>query len=121
MEKIKTVIDTGRKTKDGTKPILTIELEDGRKGTAFDEKFKELQGKEIEIDIKEIAEYHGNKQFIYNLKGEQKKGGFPQKDYKYEKKKIALECAVRYHGGGVGIGEEKIIETANKFLNYLNL
>lgn len=118
--KVKTAIDSGKKYND--KPIVNIELEDGRKGAGFDAKFLEYNGKEVELEIKEGKEYNGQKQYIFNLPKEktaQAAGKFPAKDWTFEKRKAALECAVNVHAGGM-VDDNKVLATANNFLTFLN-
>lgn len=122
MEKVKvrTAVDSGKKTKDG-KPVVNITLEDGRNGAGFDAAFIEMNGKEVELDIKEAPEYNGEKKFWFNLPKEksQQAGKFPPKDWTFEKRKAALECAVNVHAGGMTT-DDKVLATANNFLNFLN-
>jgi hypothetical protein len=122
MEKIKirTAVDSGRKTKDG-KPVIEITLEDGRSGSGFDEKLLSLNGQEVELEVKEAPDYNGQKRHWINLPkpANQQQGKFPAKDWSFEKRKVALECAVSVHAGGVVL-EDKVIATANNFFTFLN-
>lgn len=121
MEKVKvrTAVDSGRKTKEG-KPVVNITLEDGRTGAGFDEKFLQMNGQEVELDIKDAPDYNGEKRVWFNIPKEQKQAGkFPAKDWSFEKRKVALECAVSVHAGGVVL-EDKVIDTANNFFTFLN-
>ena len=117
--KIKSVVNSGRKWNE--KDIYIIELEDGRKGSSFDPTAKDWKG-EIELEIKEGKEYQGAKQLIFNLpKSENQKssGGFPKKDWSYEKRRASLEFSLKFHDG-IGIELNSVLETADKFFNYLN-
>lgn len=117
--KIKSAIDSGKKTKKD-QPIINIELEDGRCGAGFDEKFKDLMGKEVELDIKEAGEYQGKKQHYFNFPKENTGGGkFAPKDYTFDKRRVAHETAVTMLVSGK-IGNDKFNETRDNFFTYLN-
>ena len=119
--KIKTCIDTGKKTKKDT-PIIEIELEDGRKGSAFDSAFLGLpKGEEIEMDIKPGNVYQGVQQYWLNMPGQQKTGSkFPMKDYIFEKRKSSLEMSVAWCSTKKDIETKDLILCADAFYNYLN-
>lgn len=119
--KIKTCIDTGKKTKKDT-PIIEITLEDGRKGSAFDSAFLGLPiGEEIEIDLKQAPDYNNEKRFWFNMPGQSKSGGTKfQKDWTLEKRKISLECAITWCVSKTGIETKGLIDCADAFYNYLN-
>ena len=117
--KIKSCIDSGKKWND--KPIINIELEDGRKGSAFDNLFLGLDiGQEYEIDIREGKEYNGQKQYIFNMPGQKKKGF--SKDWTYDKRKTSLECAIESLklSDKKDVTSNQIIELSKKFYSYLN-
>lgn len=114
--KIKSAVDSGKTTKKG-QPVIKIELEDGRVGAGFDEKFKDLAGKEVELDIKPASEYEGVKQHYFNFP---KEGGkFTPKDYTFDKRRVALECSVQMLLAGK-IQSDKFVETRDNFFTYLN-
>jgi len=119
--KIKTCIDTGKKTKKDT-PIIEIELSDGRKGSAFDSLFLGLPlNQEIEIDIKPAPDYNNEKRFWFIMPGQQKSGGkFPAKDWTLEKRKISLECSITWCVSKGNIETKDLISCADAFYNYLN-
>lgn len=112
--KIETATNTGKKWND--KSIIEIKLVDGRTGSSFDEKIIELIGKETELDIKDGKEYNGVKQYYFNIPKEgQQSGGFPKKDWSFEKRKTALMAA------SASMEEaEGVIRRANIYLAFLN-
>ena len=116
--KIKTCIDSGKKWNE--KPIIEIELEDGRKGSAFDTLFLGLPiGQEIEVDMKR-KDYNNEERYIFNIPN-QKSGGKFQKDWTLEKRKISLECAITaIKITDQQVKTENIIALAEKFYEYLN-
>lgn len=93
--------------------IHEVTLEDGRKGDSFDEM---LAGQEYEIEIKANSNPQYNPAFI--LHKEQKKN-FGVRDYTFEKKKAALECAISLINGK-SVPLDKMNETRDKFFAYLN-
>jgi hypothetical protein len=119
--KIKTCIDTGRKTKDN-KPVYDIELVDGRKGGAFDALFAGMPlNEDIEIDINPAKDYNGEKRFYFNIPGDKKTGGkFPQKDWTFEKKKASLELAINWCANKKDVETSDMIKCAHVFFDYLN-
>lgn len=124
MEKIIPVkiIDTGRKTKEG-KPVIEIETQDGRKGSAFDSLFLGLTiNQEFECEVKEGKEYNGVKQLYFTLKSDKPAvGKFPAKDWAYDKRKNSLEIAVQaISKTDKQITSENILALAEKFFEYLN-
>ena len=115
---IKSAIDTGRQTKDN-KPVIEIELEDGRVGSAFIPEALNWSG-EIELDIKDAGEYKGVKKYYFNLPKESK-GKFPSKDWTFEKRKASLECAIKASElAAAKIESDNILKVAEKFYTYLN-
>jgi hypothetical protein len=118
--KIKTCIDTGKKTKKDT-PIIEILLEDGRKGSGFDSAFMGIKpSDEIEIEIKQAPDYNNEKRFYFMIPGKQNPGSkFPQKDWTFEKKKASLELAVNWCNGKE-INTSDMLKCAHVFFDYLN-
>ncbi len=121
--KIKTCIDTGKKTKDGN-PVIEIELEDGRKGSAFDSLFLGLPiNQDVEIEIKPTKDYNNEKRF-YFLPPTQNAGSkkvFAQKDWTLEKRKISLECSISaIKSTGKEVQTKNILALADEFFEYLN-
>lgn len=120
--KIKKCIDTGRKTKTDNNPVIEIELEDGRKGSAFDSLFLGLPlNEEIEIEIKEGKEYNGEKRYYFLMPGAKSQKKLYSKDWNFEKRKISLECAIN----AIQLTDEKvktesILALSEKFYEYLN-
>lgn len=116
MEKVKVKSSTIKKQgeKNGKKwTIYEVTLEDGRKGDCFDEM---VAGQEYEIEIKANSNPQYNPSFA--LVKEQKKG-FAPRDYTFDKKRVALECAVSMTVNKA-IPLEKLAETRDKFFAYLN-
>jgi hypothetical protein len=118
--KIKTCIDKGTKTKDGN-PVIEIELEDGRKGSAFDSLFLGLPlNQEVEFEIKPAKDYNNEKRFYFLLPGQNTKKGF-QKDWSFEKRKISLECSINaIKSTGKEVQTKNILALADEFFEYLN-
>lgn len=120
--KVKSVIDTGRKTNKTGAPVIEVTIDDGRKCTCFSEKAKELkEGDELPAgsEIKENGEYNGEKKYLLNLPkdgGGAKKPGF-QKDWGLEKKKIALETVSKIDSG---IDIKIFLAKADEILNWIN-
>lgn len=116
MEKIiiESAVNTGKKWQE--KPIIEIKTRDGRVGSTFDERLLEFIGKEVDLDIKEGKEYNGVKQYYFNLPKATNGSKFPAKDYTFEKKRVALECAV---AGGM-TSPEDALKIADKYFNWLN-
>ncbi len=121
MEKVKIkVAEDSKKTYGVNKrPIINIELEDGRKGTGFDLEFLNLVGKEIELDIRQGKEYNGVIPTYFNLPSANNGKNTSAKDWTLQKRITALECAARIHAGGV-VDPAEIITTADDFYNWLN-
>ena len=122
--KITQVIDSKKTFGNEKKPLFNIQLSDGRIGMSTDPKFKDYQGKEIEIEVRHGAEYNGVKPIYFNLpaslRTELKPSSTPTKDWTLQKRITALECATRIHAGGV-VDAAEIITTADDFLNWLNI
>jgi len=105
--KIKSAVDNGK--------IILVDLEDGRQVKAFDQKVKEFIGQEIPVKLVEGKEFKGKKDLILNLIEDKKK--FPQKDWSFEKKRVALETArVTCQPNDT---PEQVIASANKYLTWL--
>ena len=107
-----------KETSKGT--FYIIALSDGRKGTSYDD----LTGKidqELELDIKEGKLYEGVMLYYFNLpKSEKPNGKFPVKDWSYEKRRSALECAVTHCNKKPELTVTQVIECAEKFYGFLN-
>ena len=111
------------------KKIFSIETEDGKIGSTYEESFQDFIGKEIEAEVKEGKEYNGKMQYYFNFPktGNDKGKQFPKRDYTLEKKMKALELAVRAYGYVQDdVTEENetasnlILKLSDKFLAYLN-
>lgn len=113
MEKIKIKTAQQATAKSG-KNYLMIETEDGRKGASWDMELVGKVGQEVEVEVKE-SEYQGHKNYTFNLP--KPLGKFPQKDWTFEKRRAALECAVAYCKGTPAVD---VIGTAEKYFEFLN-
>lgn len=112
MEKVKIVSAIEKEYQD--KKFLSITLEDGRIGSSNDLALKDKIGQEIEIEVKPAKIYNDVQQYYFNIPKE-KKGGFPQKDYAFEKKRVALECATKFSSSPT-----QALDIANDFFKFLN-
>jgi len=119
--KIKSVVDTGKLSKNN-KPIINIVLEDGRKGSCYDEKAKIFKvGEEIEFDIKPGTIFNNEQQYYFNLP-KSKTGGTGKTFYKANTKVSALQCAI----DSIKLipdkkaSSDEIINLAKKYDEYLN-
>lgn len=106
------------------KKFLSITLADGRTGSSNDMDLKNHVEKEIEVEVKPAKEYQGVQQYFFNLPKQDNSGGknFPKKDWVFEKRRIALECASLVHSHqpeSMGKATE-VITSADKFLEWLN-
>lgn len=127
---ISNAVDTGRKTKNGN-PIINVTLLDGRRGGCFDGSILSFIQKEIDLEIKENGEYNGVKQYIFNIpkfkneKIEAKNSGQNVNNNQctdnsnFEKRKIALQCAVNSLSGGLP-NKDGVIDLANEYLKFLS-
>lgn len=116
-----TITDVMEKQWEG-KIFYNITLADGRTGSSNDSKFKELLAKTVEVDVKPGKVYKGVQQFYFNLPKENGGAGgkkFPVKDYGFEKRKAALECAVTLVNSGK-IATNQLEQCRDKFYEYLN-
>ena len=109
MEKVKScAIKKEGKKSDGTEyKIYGVATESGLVGQSFEEL---PEGEEVEY---KQGEYGGKP--TYTFYKQKKKQGFPQKDYKFEKRRIALECASR-----LPLKSSEIIQVAEVYLKWLN-
>ena len=113
MEKIKVKSVSVKKQTD-TYTIREVVCEDGRRLDTFD-------------DLKEGQEYSGdvvpNSNDKYNanfkLPKEGKGGKFPPRDYTFDKRRVALECAVQMCCAGK-VTADQLTATRDKFYEYLN-
>ena len=117
MEKVK--IKTCVKKEMSKGVYYTIELEDGRKGLSS-ENLTEFIGKEKDLEVKEGKLYNNIMQYYFNLPKGNKGKGFFQKDYTFEKRKIALECAISHCSKNPELKVNEILECADKFNEFLN-
>ena len=93
--------------------LYEVETESGKKGSAFDEL---AVGSDVEV---KESEYQGKKQYQF-FKPKATKG-FPQKDYTFEKKRVALECAVSFSQLKPDTKSTDVIKVAQYFFTeFLN-
>lgn len=92
--------------------IYAVELEDGTKADTFD---KVDIGQEYDVVITDG-------QYGKNMKvNKERKDTFKfTRNPDLEKKKHALDCAIRTHYQSVECNPDNVIVTANKYLNWLN-
>jgi hypothetical protein len=116
---IKSVVDNKKLV--GDKPIFQVELSDGRKGATYDKEFLDFkEGQEVELNIKEGKEYQGKMQYYFNVLKPDTKKSFAPRDYTFDKKRVALECAVGF-SKGLDVKSADVIKVANYFFTeFLN-
>ncbi len=90
--------------------ISTITTEDGNTYDTFDT---------LEVGKEYEGEAKPNPPYTDNFSLTRKSGGFPKKDYTFEKRRVALECATSLMASGMIKGEH-LIATRDKFFEYLN-
>lgn len=115
--KIISATDSGRKWEG--KDIIEVTAMDGnveKKGSCFDRKILDFIGKEVEMDVKEGKEYQGVMRHYFNFPKDAKAGGFPKKDYAFEKRRVALECAVQ----STHLSQQEVLKIAEEYLTWLN-
>jgi hypothetical protein len=118
MEKV--IIKTCVKKETAKGTFYTIETSDGRRGISYDDLTQKM-GMELELDVKEGKHYEGVMQYYFNLPKAQKEGSkFPAKDWSFEKRKIALECAVTHGSKHPELKTNDVIDIASKFYEFLN-
>jgi hypothetical protein len=119
--KVKSVIDSGIVTKSGS-PIITVNLEDGRCGSAYSKDALQWSG-EMELNVKQGAMSMDGKQF-YNFfqPTETAKKSFTQKDFKFEKRNASLSNAISWAGINIPnkINTAQLLDIAERFYQYLN-
>ncbi len=118
MEKV--IIKTCEPKEYNNKTFYNISLEDGRTGSSSDN-LTEFIGQEKELEIKEGKLYNNVQQYYINLPKTQPqaKGNFPQKDYTFEKRKCALECAVLHSKENTNIANGEVLTIAEMFYQFL--
>lgn len=89
--------------------IWEVLLEDGRKVQTFD---KLAIGEEVFGIV-------SKDQYGLKFKKAKDKGKFPQKDYGFEKRRVALECAVNM-ANKQGLTSKAVLQVANEFHEFLN-
>ena len=107
------------------KNIIKVTLKDGRTCSFFTKNPTELEEhllKEIEVEIKENGEYGGAKQYILNLPKTNNNNNkkFTPRDYTFEKKKVALECATQFISSRPQLNSNEVLLLADKFYSFLN-
>lgn len=120
MEKVKiqSVLDSGKKTKDGN-PLISVILEDGRKCTSFNSDALSWSG-EMELDVR-LGQKVGEIQYYNIFSPQNKKSTFYPKDFTFEKRNAslqrAIETAVVMNKTTTSI---EILSVAEKYYQYLN-
>jgi hypothetical protein len=123
MEKVKiqSVVDSGKKTKDGN-PLISVVLEDGRKCTSFSSYALNWSG-EMELDVR-LGQKIGDTQYYNIFAPQNKKSTFSQKDFTFEKRNAslqrAIETAVLMNKTTISITSIEILSVAEKYYQYLN-
>ena len=115
MEKVKscTFKKDGVRADSSTYKLYEVETESGKVGSAFDEL---AVGSEVEVKEKD---YNGKPQYQFSKPKATK--GFPQKDYTFEKKRVALECAVSFSQLKPDTKSTDVIKVAQYFFTeFLN-
>ena len=119
MEKV--VIKSATKKEYNGRTFVTIQLEDGRIGSSNDLSLESMEGQMVELEVKLAKEYNGVQQYYFNLPKQPKQAaGRFTKDTAFEKRRVALECAVRYSKDGTMVTPTEILTTADKFLKWLD-
>jgi hypothetical protein len=117
MEKV--IIKSASKKEYNGKSFVAIELQDGRKGSSNDLSLESMVGELIDVDVKLAKEYNGVQQYYFNLPKQPKQsGGKYAKDMTFEKRRVALECAVRYMQGEPK-SSVRTLQVAEDFLKWL--
>lgn len=105
-----------KREKDG-KTFYGLVMIDGQNelnGSSADKLFESSkEGDEVDVEAKNSnREYNGKPQYYFN--GKKTSKSFPQKDWSFEKKRVALECSVKFSST-----VEDALENADKFLAWL--
>lgn len=86
-------------------------------GSSTEQSLLEKQDQEVELELKDSGkEFKGNKQWYFNLPKAKTAGTFPKKDYTFEKRRVALECAIQLKP----LNETDAIKSAEVFFKWLN-
>jgi len=120
LEKVK--IASAIEKEYNNKKYLTITLADGRTGSSSDVELKDKLNIEIELDVKPAKEYNGVQQYYFNIPKETHGGGkFPAKNYAFEKRRVALECATELIKGTDNLSrDDDTLKFAESFYQFLN-
>jgi len=117
--KIKSVKDSGKKTKDGY-PIFSVELNDGRKCSAFTEDAAKWTG-EMELIVKPGQLYNGVQYYNLFTKENTVKKSNSGKDYSFEKRNASLAHAINTASlAEKPVKANDILIVAEKYYEYLN-
>jgi len=120
------VIKKAVKKEHEGKPYLSIELEDGRKGTSRDLPLENFVGKIIELEIKLGKMYDNTQYHFFNLpnqkqeSGGQKKWAGKQRDFTLEKKMAALNNAVTLCQNRNECYAKEVLLLADTFFEWLD-
>lgn len=119
MEKV--VIKSAAKKEYNGKTFVTIQLEDGRMGSSNDLSLESMVGQIVELEVKLAKEYNGVQQYYFNLPKQPKQAaGRFAKDTTFEKRRVALECAVEYAKNSTRITSVEVRAIADKFYEWLD-
>lgn len=122
MEKvtIKKAVHSNKNTASNN-PMISIELEDGRKGTAYTEDALNWIGKTIELDVK-IGQKINDVQYYNFTQPTTKKTNFHQKDFFFEKRNASLQRAIETIDAkkSIEVTTTQILAIAEKYYEYLN-
>lgn len=106
------VISCVEKFKNEKFTVFEIKTSDGKTYQAYNE----FEQGEHEVDVTA----NPNPTYPDRIKKVSTKPKFgAPKDYTFEKKKVALECAVKFHEGTTARKETMILETVNIFYEWL--
>ncbi len=117
--KIKTAVDSGKKTKDGN-PMISIELEDGRKCTAYTADAINWTG-EMELEIRPGQKINDVQYYNLFISQPRMKNQFPQRDYTFEKRNASLQRAIETAAlTSKATNSKEILSVTEKYFQYLN-
>lgn len=118
MEKV--IITSAIEKEYGGKKFLAITLKDGRVGSSNDLELKENVEQEIELEVKQGKVYNEVQQYYFNLPKQKTSGNFQKKDWTFEKRRVALECAVEVCKRQNVTSTSSVTSTADQLFNWLN-
>lgn len=118
MEKV--VIKSATKKEYNGRTFVTIQLEDGRIGSSNDLSLESMEGQMVELEVKLAKEYNGVQQYYFNLPKQPKQAaGRFTKDTAFEKRRVALECAVNW-SKEKQVSSHTTLQLADEFYKWLD-